>query len=176
MPNPDDIRRSEIPTFEPHTRPNSRDFNMLGDAIRRNTAGLNSIRQSSPLIAQTLPIQLIITNNADGDFITCATWDGSNQGTEDILVAKPYLLQQSTLDGQTDTNGIAYVFTGIDALTATQSSTSTVENWEVTMDYNVGDLIYAIGNIEGGIDDADSDGNQLQWIDLNIDGRGWAKV
>jgi hypothetical protein len=87
-------------------------------------------------------------------------------------VSKPYLLQQSTLDGVTDDEGIRYTFTGIDALTALDTGSSVSEDWVVNFPYRVGYLIYAIGNVIGGIDNE----TEVEYIDLNLDGRAWAKV
>ena len=94
---------------------------------------------------------------------------------------------------------IAYSSTGIDSLTVLDSDTGNTETWKVTQSYFVGALITAASNIEGGIDAYTglpgsagrpspdgtpsfqirgklSSGIKFDWIDINIDGRGWAAV
>ncbi len=122
-------------------------------------------------IPQIIFQMIIIGEYEDGDALVCNTWDGENQGDEEIAVAKPYLLQQSTLDGYDD-GTYTYAFTDIDELTVTKTEDESTEDWKVTMDYNDGDIIYAAANVIGGIDCP----TEVQYIDLNIDGRAWAKV
>ena len=169
-----EARKDVIPFVRVGNPLSAKQWNQLAKAIRDPLRGINGSSQTDYGEFPLAISQFVIIADDHGDFLTCCAWDSVSQtaGNDLVPVGKPYLLMQSTLDGKTDSNGIAYTFTDIDALTAVQSSTSTTENWEITQDYNIGDLIYAVGNPEGGIEA----GNTFQWIDLNVDGRGWAKV
>ncbi len=143
-------------------------------AIKKPMLGVNSPRQVGMLLASLSIYQLILVEEF-GDYLECNTWDGTNQGTQSILIAKPPLIQASYLDGFND-GTYTYASTGVNTMTVTKISDSTTEDWQITLDYVVGDFIYAVGGIRGGIDQVDADGNDLDFIDLNLDGRTWAKV
>ncbi len=180
---PDKVNTESRAITQPYFRPGeiieSRDLNTLAETNRVRSMGVNYPSQAPIGLARAHVYQFQITANDNGDFLTCRTWDGFTQGTLDYLVAKPYLLQQSTLETQgrlIDDILITFAFTGIDSLTATNTDDDTTEDWKITMDYDVGDIIYAIGQVRGGIDQTDDDGNDLSFIDINVDGRAWAKV
>lgn len=168
-----EARAVSLPLFSPNERATADDLNRLARGIRAPLRGVNAPRQALGLLSggKVDVIQCIITANTNGNYITVQKWDGSNLG-EELLVSKPYLIQQATLDGTTDLNGVSYTFTGIDALTALDMGSLVSEDWIVTLPYVIGSLIYAIGNIVGGIDNAEN----VDYIDLNIDARAWAKV
>ena len=170
MPNERNSEARAITIPRLNKAPTADDYNTLRHAVIAPNRGVNSPRQTPMMLLSNQPVQMVITDEA-GDYLICDSWDGATQGGEQFIVAKPYLLQQSTLDGQTDAQGNSYAFTGIDAVTVTNGTDT--EDWEVTMDYNIGDLIYAAGSIRGGIDCPTA---AADYIDLNIDGRAWAKV
>lgn len=55
----------------------------------------------------------------EGDFLTCRTWDGTTEGTEDIYIARDPELRRSLFEGQS----IAYSSDG-DSFTATYTYSS----------------------------------------------------
>lgn len=181
-----EARTMPIPRFEVGEKVTGlrNKLNQLADAIAVPLQGMNSPMQNTPYASDTgsLAVQLKITANSSRDYLTCTSWDGTTLGTEVVIVAKPYLFQSLKWNGLTRTIGgnvIRLNWTAVDTLTATKVSDSTTEQWKVTMDYAVGDIIYAIGTIQNGLDAYYVDRSTqifIQLIDLNIDGRAWAKV
>lgn len=115
------------------------------------------------------------------DYITCRTLDeDGNEGDEDIIVAKPEELQRTPWDGKTIA-GVAYTISGVQARNATQSSPAANETQVVIPTYQVavtnydGSVIFAVKPY-GGTGVVDGDGVPVEWQDLNVAGRAWAKV
>ena len=108
------------------------------------------------------------------DHLTCHTWDGTSEGTDAIHVAKPPTLRLTPYDGQT-VNGITYNYTGYNTRTAENEDEET-EDQQITPDYAAGDVIFAVKNIAGGTGATDDEYVDCEWLDLNVDGRAWAKV
>lgn len=113
------------------------------------------------------------------DHLVCRTWNGTSEGSADILVAKPHGLRKSPYDGKT-IGGKSYAYTGFQARTVTQSSPSANENQIIIPTYQVavtnygGDLIYATQPTGGTA--VTVSGVKVKWQDLNVDARAWAKV
>jgi len=105
------------------------------------------------------------------DHITCHTWDGTTEGTVDVKVAKPYLLRRTPFDGETR-DGITYTYSS--AVEREADDGADTEDQVIVDSYIEDDIIYAIRRISGGTDVTVSTVD-LQWLDLNIDGRYWAK-
>lgn len=122
------------------------------------------------------------------DFYTCREWNGKAEGTEDISVARPFEHRVSNFNGQS----IAYSSDG-DVFTATYSyasptkRTKTVSGTaetQVLVPYFKADfhLIYAV-NVSAALTAGpsntaitDPDGDPITLLDLNVDGRAWAKL
>ena len=169
-------RAISLPKFSPREPITADNLQTLSRAIRANSRGVNSHRRVLPDLGwANATYQFIITANDNANYLTCQLWDSEKGEADgvDVRVSKPYLNQAATLNGYTDANGVSYTFTGIDALTALDTGSSVSEDWVITLPYVVGDLIYAVGNVRGGIDNAEDD---VDFIDLNIDGRAWAVV
>ena len=107
-----------------------------------------------------------------GDYVSCKTWDGTTLGTTKINIAKPYLLRRTPFHGLSR-DGISYNYTSNIARTATQGATS--ESQVIVPSYVANDIIYAAQGVNGGVDVTVS-GTKLLWLDINVDGRAWAKV
>ncbi len=166
-----DSRRVAIHTFERGEFITAQKLNTIVRAIKTIQGGVRPARQISSPLQQCEVWQMKIIENSANDYLSCQAWDGSNQDAQVIKVAKPYLVQGSIWDGFT-ISGYSFAVTGVDAMTVTRISDSSTEDWLVTMDYVVGDIIYAVTSVRGGVDCA----TKVDYIDLNIDGRGWAKV
>ena len=98
--------------------------------------------------------------------ITCHTWDGTTEGTDEITIAKSPLLRGTPTHG-----GISYsysVVSGKFQRTATLAPDS--EKQVITPGFVVGDLIVADRGVIGGTGLAN-----VEWMDQNRDGRAWAK-
>lgn len=111
------------------------------------------------------------------DYVMCHTWDGETEGADDIYVAKPYLLRKTPLDGKTR-NGITYDYSAtIDRRTATKGvEPNEIEETQIVVpSYLAGDIITAIRGITGGTEVFDPTEEEVEWLDLNADGRAWMK-
>ena len=106
------------------------------------------------------------------DHITCRTWDGTTEGDTDVKVAKPYLLRRTPFDGETR-DGITCTYSS--ACERQASDGVDTEDQVIVDSYIADDIIYAIRVIVGGTDTTVSD-EDIMWLDLNVDGRYWAKV
>lgn len=122
---------------------------------------------------RTVPYRPVVRmrfKSEDNDYITCRRWDGTTEGTEDVLVAKPWKLRHDA-----DNYGT------ITSLSTTSASEVDVddggggedeETWVVTPSYETNDEIYAHAVNGTGVEVGD---DELRFIDLNIDARAWAK-
>lgn len=100
--------------------------------------------------------------------------DGVETGTDEFKVLRPKMLR-------TD-HALLVGFTSTPALTSAQSRSyditrgTTPPNFTITEiihpPYTAGDFIYGANDIRGGTID-DGTGEQVKWIDLNIDARRW---
>jgi len=100
------------------------------------------------------------------DYLICRTWDGKTEGTEDVKVAKPYLLRRST-----KRTGYTYIYTTDYMRTSIKTSDGSGELQVIVPAYLKNDEIWAAkadtGVTVGGVD--------VTYIDLNLDARAWAK-
>jgi hypothetical protein len=143
-------------------------LNRLVTNVNRGHGGAESPRQ----VPGRWPVGLIVQANVveqGGDWIKVLTWDGATEGTTEIVVAKPYLLRRSI----TSWNGISYTYTSDSERTATKSPDS--ETQVIVPAYVADDILYIVRVSQFGTDVDDPDGNPVYWLDLNVDGRAWAK-
>ena len=115
-----------------------------------------------------------------GDYLTVNPFNGFSYDEKiKILVAKPYLLRKSL----TSRNGIAYTFASDAAGMAGTERTATegadTETQVVVPSFVEGDVLYAARGITGGTGvtflSSGGENKDVAWIDLNTDGRAWAK-
>jgi hypothetical protein len=105
------------------------------------------------------------------DYLVCNQWDGTTAGTADIKIAKPFRLRKTPFHGKTITydDGVSVTYAYSSNFNRNATSGSETENQIIIPEYNTGfDEIWAI-DAETGVDEC----NQ---IDMNCDGRSWAKV
>lgn len=105
------------------------------------------------------------------DYLVCRTWNGTEQGDSDVFVALPYLLRRTPFDGAAR-NGISYSYG--DNVSRTASLSGEDEAQVMVPSYVAGDVIYAVRNSAGGTG-VTANAAAVQWLDLNVDGRAWAK-
>lgn len=108
-----------------------------------------------------------------GDYLLANRWDGVVQSGEEVQIAKPYLLRRTPFDTLTR-NGITYNYNSNTKRTATNAAGET-EIQVVVPSYVVGDIIYAVNDVDGGTDTYRPGNVQLVWLEDNRDGRSWAK-
>jgi hypothetical protein len=102
--------------------------------------------------------------------LVCRTWDGTNEGTTDIKVAKPWLLRYSTAAR----TGYSYSAWGSDkqTRTSTKAADSSTEAQAVVPLYVANDEIWAVSCDTG----VTVSSEKLSLLDLNLDARLWMKA
>ncbi|MGH9892755.1 MAG: hypothetical protein ACREA0_12350 [bacterium] len=121
-------------------------------------------------------IQHFEIKEVKGDYVLCFAITSAGTGTSQIPVAKPYLLRQAL----TSRNGITYTYqTAFEGSVAIVERVATkspdTETQRVVPQYVKGDRIFASKLINGGTGVKDIDNKPVRFIDLNLDGRAWAK-
>ncbi|MEE8306555.1 MAG: hypothetical protein V3R81_04775 [Gammaproteobacteria bacterium] len=158
------------------------EWNQFVDAFNNQSTGVNNPRQldgNSDANSTLTTIARFEIETIAGDYLICLPFDGLSTATETVdgvdvatrvNVARPELLRTS-LDSH---NSVTFVYT--DDTTRTASAPAETDETQVIVPaYVVGDKIYAMNNIDGDtgvITDADS---SVEWIDINVDARAWAK-
>lgn len=113
------------------------------------------------------------------DYVTCNAFDGVDSGDLVYNVAKPYLLRRTPFDGETR-KSITYTYSSNYQRTADDGVDT--ESQIIVPSYTAGDIIYAVMGIAGSTSvwqdtsSAEPGRNKIFWVDLNVDGRCWAKV
>ena len=110
-----------------------------------------------------------------GDWLRCHTLNGTTEGSADIYVGKSWLLRRTPFDGETR-NGITYTYSS-NIKRSANNGVDDPETQVVVSSYVVGDVIYAVTNVWGFTDiQAPTEPvTTVKWLDLNVDGRAWAK-
>ena len=116
-----------------------------------------------------------------GDYWNCKTWDGTTLGTDITKVAKPYKLRAGTGKIASEAiRGITYTYTytavTVSGVTgyytrAVSGSDGSAETDYMIPDPLANDIIYAASFATT----TPSTLSDVEWIDLNVDGRAWAK-
>lgn len=101
------------------------------------------------------------------DVLLCHTWDGTTEGADSIIIAKPYLLRRTPFHGQTR-NGVTYSYTNAYTRTASKSGEDNITEI-ITTSYQAGDIIRAIP----GPTDVTYEDEVVMLEDANNDGRDW---
>lgn len=118
------------------------------------------------------------------DYITCNTWVPSTEtaGSDDVYVAKPYLLRTTPFDtiAITYQNGdeITYTYDTERRRLATLTAVGTdpEEFQVVTPDYYVGEIVVAKNGKSGVLfDEGGEDEAPIIWEDINQAARLWAR-
>lgn len=117
----------------------------------------------------------------DTDVIICNTFDGVEQGTDDIKVALPFLLRKTPFDSATRTDppraDISYVYSDNNLRKATNIDDEE-EDQIIVASYEKDDIIFASKGIFGNTGlyaDAPTNEVPIIWLDENKDGRFWAQ-
>lgn len=103
------------------------------------------------------------------DYLVCSRHNGTSAEAGSVKVALPYLLRKTPFDGKTR-NSIAYTYSSV-----TQRTAGGSEAQLITPSYVADDIIYAISGVTGGTGVTDENSEPVTWLDLNLDGRAWAK-
>lgn len=108
--------------------------------------------------------------SVQGDYCTCRTWNGTTEGGSDVYIAKPYKLRTSITGATIDGVSVSYSYASSVERTATISGSG--ENQVVVPRYLANDLIFAASSDHTSVSVS---GTELTLIDINADGRAWAK-
>lgn len=108
-----------------------------------------------------------------GDYMTCRTWDGVTEGGTNVYVAKPYKLRNSQTVVALDGVNITYVYDGGTLMRAATHPNFQSDVQKIIPRYLVNDIIH-VGDSDTGVTAAD--GTPVVKIDLNVDGRYWARL
>jgi hypothetical protein len=101
------------------------------------------------------------------DHIVCREWDGANEGSIDVLVAKSWLLRQST----SARTGYTLAYTDPASRTSTKTADGSTESQVVVPSFVLNDEIWAISADTG----VTVGGEAVEFLDLNCDARLWMK-
>lgn len=117
-----------------------------------------------PMDACIIRMRVVSVHN---NHLLCTRWIGAGWSSIQEKVAKPFLLRASI----TTRNGINYTFT--DPFTRTATQASNTETQVIVPSYVANhDEIFAVPLPHTGVIDS---GRELTLLDLNVDGRAWAK-
>ncbi|MDL5054141.1 hypothetical protein QQ056_11370 [Oscillatoria laete-virens NRMC-F 0139] len=117
-----------------------------------------------PLDSCIIRMRVVSVHN---NHLLCTRWIGVGWSSIQEKVAKPFLLRASI----TTRNGINYTFT--DPFTRNATQASNTETQVIVPSYVANhDEIFAVSISHTGVIDS---GRELTLMDLNIDGRAWAK-
>ena len=159
-------------------------YNVLVDKLRQHDRLLAELQANAlqlPGRRRHLFARRFVVSDASDwpDTIECREIDGT-VGT--LHVARPYLLRRSPFD-TLERNGIAYDYlsnTERIARKQDDEGNETTETQIIIPRYVQGDVIYAVKGVANGtesyvVDMATGDRVEVSWIDLNVDGRFWAR-
>ena len=165
-------------------------MNRLVDAIRENDRRLVEVeRRTTPdnsFVAKPSVVRRFIV--VDPDFPDTVLCGIVKDGPGVVHVAKPYLLRRTPFTGSGyRRDGKGFVYTSNTERTVTQytpappqGQANPTENQRIIPKYVAGDVIVAETQLIEGDDDLRATPGGVKkptkWIDLNVDGRYWAKV
>jgi hypothetical protein len=148
-----------------------------GAITSQTTRGISSIPTAKPAPRAapgvTVKQYRFKSMHVQGDYIVCRTFDNNSEGTTDVLIAKPFKLRFSITGVVIDGSNISYTNYSNANQTRTATTVAGSEIQVIVPRYVVNDLIYGItvdhtGVVVGQV-------GELKVLDLNADGRAWAK-
>lgn len=110
-----------------------------------------------------------VVNQSD-EYLLCKVKDLAGLGTSIFNIAKPYLLRRSSYQGKPARAGVTYTYVDAGKRTATDGTNTWTET--IQPSYEIGDIIFAENCVAGGTDVVVA-GEQLTWLDQNLDGRSF---
>lgn len=162
----------QLPIWRPRQPVDHRKLNETNQAIESLLAA--PARPQRLFGARATQIAQFKISTIQGDFLECVLSDGVIDGEEAIAVARPYLLRTSLLAH----NSVTFSYTTFTSRTADDGSSQ--EAQVIVPAYVVGDYIYAAYVLNGTpVNWAPETGREtldVAWIDINVDGRAWAKT
>ena len=117
-------------------------------------------------------LQRMRVKGEENDYLRCVTWDGTTEGTDTILVAKPYDLQRTPFNGNT-VNNKTYAYLDVDRRQVDDSSRTYIET--IRENYYTDAEIYAEYRPQGDTGVTTTGGTEVYWIDSNQAARKWMR-
>ncbi len=166
-----------IKSLKPQQVPNS--------LVNHTTKGVSIISKAvsggpSAPAAPSVKVSMFKLKELFGDYLRCKTWDGTRggdgagEGEDDVLIAKPFKLWNTILTANLDLVTVGYTY---DPTTVKRTATTDIDHeiQIVIPRYLIDDIIYA-AECKGGNSGVNGPGDvPIKWIDLNRDGRAWAR-
>lgn len=160
----------------------------MARAVNRNSAVLDPPGQIDRLVipqVRMFKVDIDQTLAQGWDYISARTWDGVREGIDLPVILKPWFLRGvywnaiGTAGQDPARNDITYTQTANQQRTAHKDGEDD-EIQRIIPSYTTGDVIFAIRGVYGGFDVENVSGardpEEAKWMDLNVDGRMWAKV
>lgn len=174
MPNIFNLSIPQLGQWSRRQLPDHRQLNEPVEAINRMITGIGPPRMKAgmPIISRLTAQFRLKQNAADfADHLVCRTWDGIIEGAQNVLIAKPWLLQQTPFDDETREN-VRYEYSDGITRTAydiTDPTEQLKREEQIHPRYLVDDIIIATVVATGLI----VAGLPVLWVDVNVDSRGW---
>lgn len=153
----------------------ARKLNEPVDAVRRLISGVPAVQQRAAPAAATVPeVRQFKIGEILPDYLVCLPWDGTTLGAAVTYVARPPTLRASAASR----NGVTFSAVNADGTQRSATDGVDTETQVIIPSYLVGDVIYAVRNVRGGLGVSRTAGDvakPLTWLDMNVDGRQWAK-
>lgn len=156
----------------------ARDRNMIGEALNRLNSGVGTTAQR-PNLQDTVGARLIARfriEAIEGDYLEGILWDGFTEPDLDpeptprIQVARPFMLRTSL----TSHGGVTFAYT--DNVTRVASASGLDDETQVIVpSYELDDELLIMRGINGDTGVIGEGSTVIEWIDMNIDARAWAK-
>lgn len=121
--------------------------------------------------------------SVQGDYLTCRTWDGTTEGGNDVLIAKPPQLRHSiesqTIDGASVTYSDFSISGGVCKRIAKAADEDDQNEMVIPVYQLAGEGVDAeiwADKPEGGTGVVDDEDNPIVWQDTNRDARAWCHL
>lgn len=160
------------------------------DAINRTVRGVNPPRQLNPAVPPSGAVQQFKLKSLLGDYFIGHTWNGTEEGQDDVAIAKPLELRKSFYDGLTK-NGVKYTDLGdqlrnvkiLDSDSEGLLTTGDVTTEGIVPRYEIDGVLYATQKPKGGTGvtlevppGSGELGEEVNYLDDNRDARQWQKL
>ena len=127
----------------------------------------------------TASVAMFLLKSVQGDYLTCRTWDGTNEGEDDVYIAKDPRLRNSVTSEVLDGVTVSYSYTSttirvaswtIDGV-ADEEIQHVVPHYKPDPDAGEGEVIFAVKTDHTGVTVSTV---ELTWLELS-NGKAWAR-
>ena len=127
----------------------------------------------------TASVAMFLLKSVQGDYLTCRTWDGVNEGSTDVYIAKDPRLRNSVTSEVLDGVTVSYSYTSttirvaswtIDSV-ADEEIQHVVPHYLPDTDPEAGEVIFAVQTAHTGVTVGEV---ELIWLEMS-NGKAWAR-